>query len=170
MQRAVNALQMQGEFEDEQDMGPEEPAQEDPMQQQVAEPAEPAAIVNCMKVSTSAYTGTPSSDTISLSLKFGKLHAVALADTRSTNTFMYYEFAVQNNIPMTSVSAKTVTVAGGGTLISDAVATNCSFNIQGQQFNSNFRILHLQGSDIILGVNWFKQYNPVTFDFVERTL
>jgi hypothetical protein len=34
----------------------------------------------------------------------------------------------------------------------------------------DFRILELQGSDVILGVNWFKTYNPVTFDFVARSL
>jgi hypothetical protein len=30
--------------------------------------------------------------------------------------------------------------------------------------------LELQGADIILGVNWFKQHNPVTFDFLKRQL
>jgi hypothetical protein len=35
---------------------------------------------------------------------------------------------------------------------------------------TNFRILELQGADIILGVDWFKQHNPVTFDFIGRQL
>jgi hypothetical protein len=30
--------------------------------------------------------------------------------------------------------------------------------------------LDLPRVDIILGVNWFRKHNPVTFDFVERTL
>ena len=63
-----------------------------------------------------------------------------------------------------------VTVAGGGELQSEAMALNCKFNIQGQQLAANFRILHLPGSDIILGVNWSKYHNPVTFDFIGRTL
>jgi hypothetical protein len=61
-------------------------------------------------------------------------------------------------------------VAGGGTLISSALAPNCRFTIQGQEFVTSFRILPLQGSEIIFGVDWFKQHNPVTFDFVGRKL
>jgi hypothetical protein len=36
--------------------------------------------------------------------------------------------------------------------------------------SADFRILALRGSDAILAVNWFKLHNPVTFDFIERTL
>jgi hypothetical protein len=42
--------------------------------------------------------------------------------------------------------------------------------VQGTTFSADFRILELNGSDAILGVNWFKIHNPVTFDFIERTL
>lgn len=79
-------------------------------------------------------------------------------------------FAEKNNIKMTAIQPRTVTVAGGGELSSSAVASNCNFKIQGMNFCADFRILDLQGADIILGVNWFKKYNPVTFDFVARTL
>jgi hypothetical protein len=96
--------------------------------------------------------------------------AVALADTGSTNTFMNQQFAIRHNIQTTATKSRTVTVAGGGELTSHAIARNCSFTFQGQQFKADFRILDLPGVDIILGVNWFKQYNPVTFDFVARTL
>jgi hypothetical protein len=61
-------------------------------------------------------------------------------------------------------------VAGGGTLSSTAMALNCQFAIQGHTFSTDFRILDLQGSDIILGVNLFTQHNPVTFDFIGRKL
>jgi hypothetical protein len=50
------------------------------------------------------------------------------------------------------------------------MAYKCSFAIQGHKFTVDFRILELQGSDVILGVNWFKLYNLVTFDFINRSL
>jgi hypothetical protein len=71
---------------------------------------------------------------------------------------------------MTPATSRRVTVAGGGELISDAIAHNCKFMIQGRPFTADFRILKLPGSDIILGVNWFTLHNPVTFDFVGRKL
>jgi hypothetical protein len=105
-----------------------------------------------------------------LLLQFNKATAIALADTGSTNTFMDLAFARKHNIPLTPCKQQLVTGAGGGTLSSDAIAYDCKFSIQGHQFTTNFRILHLQGSDVILGVNWFKQHNPVTFGFLARQL
>jgi hypothetical protein len=123
-----------------------------------------------MFISAAAYSGAPSDSTISLLLSMKGGQAVALADTASTNTFMNQQFAIRHNIQTTATKSRTVTVAGGGELTSQAIAHNCSFTVQGQQFKADFRILDLPGVDIILGVNWFKQYNPVTFSFVARTL
>ena len=109
-----------------------------------------------MMISAAAYAGLPSDSTISLLLAFQGSTATALADTGSTNTFMDKGFAIRNNITLTNITARTVTVAGGGQLTSTAVAYNCAFTIQGINFCSDFRILDLPGVDVILGVNWFK--------------
>jgi hypothetical protein len=123
-----------------------------------------------MHITAAAYTGSPGASTISLLLSISGQTAIALADTGSTNTFLDYNFAVKHNIAMQPAPSRTVTVAGGGTLISEWVARHCKFSIEGKPFQADFRVLKLQGSDIILGVNWFKEHNPVTFDFVARTL
>jgi hypothetical protein len=109
-----------------------------------------------MNILPAAYCGGPNDSTISLLLHFPNSSAIALADTGSTNTFMDYNFALKNKIPMEKTNHRTVKVAGGGLLSSDAIAYNCTFSVQGHKFTANFRILELQGSDIILGVNWFK--------------
>jgi hypothetical protein len=109
-------------------------------------------------ISSAAYNGIPSDSTIPLFLAIKGAQALALADTRSTNTLLDYKFAVEHNIAMEAVQARKVTVASGGTLISEAIARNCTFFIDNQPFTTDFRILQLQGSDIILGVNWFKLY------------
>jgi hypothetical protein len=79
-------------------------------------------------------------------------------------------FAQKHKIPLKATAERTVKVAGGGILSSGFIAYNFPFNVQGTKFVTNFRILELQGADVILGVNWFKQHNPVTFEFVERKL
>jgi hypothetical protein len=123
-----------------------------------------------MCISAAAYSGSPSDSTISLLLNFSKAQAVAFVDTGSTSTFMDLTFAQKHKIPLTTTTERTVTVAGGGILSSGFIAYNCPFTVQGTKFVTNFRILELQGADVILGVNWFKQHNLVTFDFVERKL
>jgi hypothetical protein len=169
MQRALNAIEMQG-HSDEED-GPPEQHQDDPpapipLDQAPAEDN----VDNLMNILAAAYNGYPSDSTISLLLHLNSVTAVALADTGSTNTFMDYHFAKKHNIPLTKTKQRTVKVAGGGTLSSDYMAYQCSFAIQGHKFTVDFIILELQGSDVILGVNWFKMYNPVTFDFINRSL
>nr|XP_051192241.1 uncharacterized protein LOC127305750 [Lolium perenne]XP_051192242.1 uncharacterized protein LOC127305750 [Lolium perenne]XP_051192243.1 uncharacterized protein LOC127305750 [Lolium perenne] len=174
MQRALNTIQMQGNSDDEQEEQLAAVHIPDiilPLPQpEAAHVQVPEASENLMNISAAAYNGFPSDSTISVLLQLHGSKAMALADTGSTNTFLDYSFAVKHNIPMTPAKVRKVVVAGGSTLTSDAIAYNCKFSAQGHQFVTDFRILTLQGSDIILGVNWFKEHNPVTFDFIDRTL
>jgi hypothetical protein len=123
-----------------------------------------------MHIIAAAYTGAPSASTISLLLSFKGIHAIALADNGSTSTFVDHAFAIKNNLSMIQAPPRQVTVAGGGQLTSTAIANNCTFYIKGHKFTTDFRVLKLQGADVPLGVNWFKNYNPVTFDFIGRSL
>lgn len=175
MQRALNAIEMQDHSDDDEPVQMQQQVQlapdivphlAQPMQENI-EPPQPEQI---MTISSQAYNGLVSDATISLLLQLKKTTAVALADTGSNSTFMNYDFAIKHNIPLTAASNRTVKVAGGGTLLSNSIAHNCKFTIEGVQFSNDFRILKLQGADIILGVSWFKQYNPVTFDFIGRSM
>ena len=174
MQRALNAIEMQDHSDDEQ---PVERQQEIQLAPAIAPLLPPIAQENLeqqadqlMTISSQAYNGLVSDATISLLLHPKNTTAVALADTGSSSTFMNHDFAVKHNIPLTAASSRTVKVAGGGTLVSDSIAHACKFSNEGVQFCNDFQILQLQGADMILGVNWFKQYNPVTFDFIGRSL
>jgi hypothetical protein len=77
---------------------------------------------------------------------------------------------MDHDIELTPATPRRVKVAGGVILISNSIAYNHQFMVQGTTFSADFRILELKGSDAILGVNWFKIQNPVTFDFIERPL
>jgi hypothetical protein len=182
MQQAIRMIELQGldEATYQLDQGlhdPPPPAIEQVQVMPIPEAVQPAENVPvaqadevAMSISAAAYSGCPSDSTISLLLQINKTEAVALADTGSTSTFMDMAFAKKNKIPLTAIPARTVKVAGGGTLTSSFMAQNCKFTVEGHKFETNFRILELQGADVILGVNWFKQHNPVTFDFLERKL
>nr|XP_051191082.1 uncharacterized protein LOC127304433 [Lolium perenne] len=137
MQRALNAIEMRGNEDDLDDQAAPQP---------MIPPIHDSAIF--------------------LLLQVNKARAIAQRTSGGTNTFMDLTFAQAHNIPLTKVKHRSVKVAGGGTLSSTGMAYNCPFSIQGHKFTTNFRILELQGSDIILGVNWFKEHNPVTFDFI----
>lgn len=180
MQKAINMLILQGYLEDEEEevqqlllevVPPVEapaPLANDMPTVLVEKPTEDD--VNMMEISAAAYHGSTSDSTISLLIQLNGVPAVALADTGSTNTFLDKQFAMDHNIVVSPLPARRVRVAGGGILLSEAISYNHQFSIQGKTFTADFRILELGGSDVVLGVNWFKLHNPVTFDFIERTL
>jgi hypothetical protein len=127
--KALNAIQMQYSSEDDNQ-------DESHVLHVGPRPAEPEGHIqpppqgdDLIQISATAYTSSPSDSTISPLLAIQGQSVVALADTRSTNTFLDYKFAVKHNIPMVSASARTVIVAGGGTLSSTAIAPNCTFTI-----------------------------------------
>jgi hypothetical protein len=123
-----------------------------------------------MSISLSAMEGIQGEETISLCVVIGGMNATALVDSGSSNTFIDYDFAVKLNLPMRNTTARTVTVAGGGTLVTDVVVQQCTFSIQKIKFKSTFRVLPLKGYDIVLGASWLKQYTPTTFDWTSRSL
>jgi hypothetical protein len=178
MNRAINMMLMQGYQEEEaeevddpvREAAPidEEPVNVPPQAAMVEHAVEDE--VNMMQISAAAYTGAADEATISLLIKLHGVPAIALADTGSTNTFLDLQFAMDHDIVLTPAAPRRVKVAGGGILISNSIAYNQQFMVQGTTFSADFRILELNGSDAILGVNWFKIHNPVTFDFIERTL
>jgi hypothetical protein len=126
--------------------------------------------VNMMEISATAYTSAADEAKNFLLINLKGVPAIALEDIGSTNTFLDLQFAMYHEIELTHAAPRRVKVARGGILVSNAIAYNHKFMVQGTTFYADFRILELKGSDAILGVNWFKIHNPVTFDFIERTL
>jgi len=153
MQKEINVIQMQGNDDEELPM--------EEIQQLLAIPDIATALdkqmeapqEKLMNISSAAYNGCPNDSTISLLLSIGKTSAIALADTCSTNTFMDLQFAKKNSIPMSATNYRGVQLAGGVLLSSTAIAHNYSFTVQGEKFTKKIRIVELQGSDVILGVN-----------------
>jgi hypothetical protein len=120
-----------------------------------------------MQISAAAYAGLPSDSTISLLLNIKGSHAIAIADTGSTNTFI---ICSQTQHQADGYSSKISYSSWWRTACLHCCCSRLSVFTPRQATQYIFRILDLQGADIMLGVNWFKQYNPVTFDFIERSL
>ena len=56
--------------------------------------------------------------------------AVALIDSGSTTSFINQDFAVKANCNMLPVKPRSISVAGGGLLISIAVIPKCEFQME----------------------------------------
>jgi hypothetical protein len=122
-------------------------------------------------LSMHALTGSfTAASTFTLKLHFGKHIATALVDTGSDISFMQAKFAIHSNCKITSVDKITVVVANGENMSSASACLKCPYTIQGHQFTSDFRLLEVQGYDIILGNDWILAHSPVGLNLKTRVL
>ncbi|XP_044367478.1 uncharacterized protein [Triticum aestivum] len=148
------------------DMSPEEEAQ---LAVLTAEWQFTELIDKCMHISAQAVSGDSSESTIAVSIFLGGKKGVALIDTGSTNTFIDLKFSLKANCQLVNTPTQKVTVAGGGSLNSGAVAPNTNFKIYNEDFSNDLTVLDFQGYDIVLGCDFLKKHSPLSMDFDART-
>lgn len=61
-----------------------------------------------------------------------------------------------------------VKVADGGELQCNSVIPECEWLCQGRTFYSELKVLPLSGYDIILGMDWLKQFSPMTLHWAQK--
>jgi hypothetical protein len=57
--------------------------------------------------------------------------------------------------------SSTISVAGGGLLSCSALLQDAEFIIDGTTFSAHFKVLPLVHFDMILGMDWLEQFNPM---------
>jgi hypothetical protein len=91
-----------------------------------------------------------------------------LIDSGSTNNFISAFLAAQlQGVQKLSKPVK-VKVAGGGLLQGDLEVPNCKWICQGNAFNTSFKALPLQCYDVILGMQWLKQFGLMQTHWAQK--
>lgn len=128
--------------------------------------AEPTPVQH---LSMHALTGSfTAASTFTLKLQFGKHIATALVDTGSDISFMQAKFAIKSKCHISSVEKIKVAVANGASMLSETACLNYPYSIQGFQFSSDFRLLEVQGYDVILGNDWILAHSLVGLNLKTR--
>jgi hypothetical protein len=63
-----------------------------------------------------------------------------------------------------------VIVANGNVMLCEMQSPGFTWFMQSYEFKANLRVLKLGRHDIVLGVDWLKQFSPVLFDFIKPCL
>lgn len=69
---------------------------------------------------------------------------------------------------MINPAAVKVMIADGGLLWSDTQCRGCTYEIQGEHFSSDMKVLSLKGYDIILGADWIYIHGPIGLNLKTR--
>jgi hypothetical protein len=121
-----------------------------------------------LMISSHAAQGTYSIATFSLLVNIGGRKGIALVDSGSTDTFIDYT-ACKTNCIMSSIASRKVKIAGGGHLEFAGIVTSTPYFIQNTSFSNEFKLLQLQGHDMILGCDWIRKHSPIGLDLRETS-
>nr|CAD1831444.1 unnamed protein product [Ananas comosus var. bracteatus] len=94
----------------------------------------------------------------------GKSLAV-LIDTESTHSFIDTGVAKETKADISTTTPLIVTVANGQKMLSKLRCSNYSCEMQGEKYTTDLRVIWLEGSSMILGIDWLRAHGPVTFDY-----
>lgn len=122
------------------------------------------------EVSLNALSGAIKRKSILLMGNMGGLPVKILVDTGSSDSFIHHRLVNLLHLPYQSISPFIVTLADGTDITSGAVCPKVAWLIQDYQFQFDLKVMELGGWDIILGVDWMYQFNPITFDFHTRSI
>jgi hypothetical protein len=100
----------------------------------------------------------------------GSLKLVALIDSGSSATFMDPSVIVKANLLVQNHDPIKVIVANGNTLWTQAVTLDYQYSIHGHKFTTNFKVMELEGYDLILGCDWIFEFSPVSINLKTREL
>lgn len=119
------------------------------------------------ELSLNAMAGHQSFSTVRLQGRIKKQPVSILVDSGSTHSFIDAALVKKLGLVAEVIPPLVVTVADGTQSLVDTACKDIRYDIQGHSFCSNLRLFSLGASDMVLGVDWLREHNPVTFDFQE---
>ncbi|KAL4385166.1 hypothetical protein GQ457_15G026180 [Hibiscus cannabinus] len=122
-----------------------------------------------LEISMNALTGSVGYNTLRIPGTIKGRSLSILLDSGSTHSFIAAGWA-KEAMEIMQTNPLAITVANGEKLYSTMQCNKLSWKMQGVQFEHDFRVLQLGGSDMVLGVDWMKKYSPMVMDFNAMTL
>ncbi|KAJ1694535.1 hypothetical protein LUZ63_011233 [Rhynchospora breviuscula] len=118
-------------------------------------------------ISMCSPQGMPGSQTLKFKGFVQQIPILALIDSGSTHSFIHPSIVHLNSIPTVPSPPMIVKTASGSKLLSELKCQPITFDLQNHQFEGEFRVLEVQGYDVILGMDWIASVGPVCIDCVK---
>ena len=122
------------------------------------------------EISLNAIAGYLSPRTMRIHGKVQDCPVVILVDTGSTHNFLDPMIARKVGLGINIAEQVEVRVANGEKMRSEGLIEQMQFQMQGNQFNTDFFLLPLGGCDVVVGMQWLRTLGPVLWDFNGLTM
>lgn len=123
-----------------------------------------------MAISVQAIQGSEPDGTMRMLGQVQGTEVLILVDSGSSGSFISSQIAAGLKGVQSLLRQLSVRVANGGTLNCDAMIPHCEWQVQGHRFKTTLRILPLISYDMILGMDWLKEHNPMSVNWSQKTI
>ncbi|KAF3780093.1 hypothetical protein EJ110_NYTH40030 [Nymphaea thermarum] len=120
-----------------------------------------------VELSMQAINGSTGSSALKLRGHIRHKPALILLDTRSTATFINSKLVDALHLDVLDYPEMTIALANGTRVVCSKTCPDLSWEMCRSHFRRDFRILNLGTYDIVLGIDWMQEVNPITFNFVQ---
>ena len=118
-----------------------------------------------MEISLHALRGVVTSKIIKVEGRVSDSSLMILIDSGSTHSFLDEEVAKKLRCQLTGTQPLSVTVANGQKVLCKSACVGFCWQMQGESFEADLRLLKLGGCDMVLGVDWMREVSHICFDF-----
>lgn len=144
---------------------PESPSPE--LQLPEAEEREVQGSTNSPGISFHALTGQVVPSTLKIAGSIKGQGVIVLIDGGSTNNFVQTKLANHLHLVVNPAHSLRVTVGNGDAVPSMGSCSEIKLRLGETTFTVDLILLPIYGADIVLGVQWLRQFGPVIFDYTE---
>lgn len=102
--------------------------------------------------------------------EINKQQIQVLIDGGSTNNFINPKLAKHLQLSATTISPFHVYIGNGDSLACNSCCHNVPLSLPGTRFDVNFYALHIQGPDLVLGVQWLQGLGSETHNYADLTM
>ncbi|KAL4301768.1 hypothetical protein GQ457_10G007190 [Hibiscus cannabinus] len=116
-------------------------------------------------MSLQAMWGASSCDTMKLQIEMGEKQLIALLDSGSTHNFISWNVVKCLGLEMERRNRLKVIVADGNSLETLGVCKGVEWRVRQQIFTTDFLVLPIKGSDVVLGIQWLVTLGAIKWNF-----
>jgi hypothetical protein len=115
-----------------------------------------------------ALSGQPQQRSIQLRALVQNQALVILVDSGSSHTFLNSKIAHKLKVDFSPISPLSVKVVNGALLPCTSEVKGFQWWIHGNTFQMDAKVLDMGAYDLVLGMNWLKQFRPMVCDWLDK--
>ncbi|MCH90134.1 hypothetical protein A2U01_0011042, partial [Trifolium medium] len=123
-----------------------------------------------LQLSLQSKEGLTSNQSFKVWVMIGDRRLLTLIDSGASSNFIASDLVKELELPLVETPTYVIEVGNGEKVSNQGVCRNLTFQLQGVQFQQNFFLMELGGTDMVLGMDWLASLGNIEANFGELCL